>query len=52
VLFTGTLRENLDPSGEYTDQEIWHALELSHLKPFVEGQGLEHQCGENGESLR
>jgi hypothetical protein len=31
---------------------IWHALELSHLKPSVEGQGLEQYCEENGESLR
>ena len=27
ILFTGTLRKNLDPFNEYTDDEIWSALE-------------------------
>ncbi|KAG1670801.1 Multidrug resistance-associated protein 1 [Nymphon striatum] len=35
ILFTGNLRFNLDPLKEHTDDEIWHALELSHLKNFV-----------------
>lgn len=35
VLFSGSLRFNLDPLELYTDAEIWRALEVSHLKPFV-----------------
>lgn len=34
-VFEGTIRDNLDPSKAYTDEEIWKALELSHLKDHV-----------------
>ncbi len=27
VLFSGTLRYNLDPFAEYSDQDIWNVLE-------------------------
>ncbi|KAJ1927461.1 hypothetical protein FBU59_007218, partial [Linderina macrospora] len=31
VLFAGTIRENLDPFGRYSDDEIWRALDNAHL---------------------
>ncbi|KAM7295060.1 multidrug resistance-associated protein 5-like isoform X2 [Ixodes scapularis] len=34
-LVRGTLRENLDPTGSHTDDEIWTALEQAHLKDVV-----------------
>lgn len=31
VLFSGTVRENLDPFGEHTDAEMWEALQAVQL---------------------
>ena len=35
ILFTGSLRMNLDPFEEYADQELWDALEEASLKTTV-----------------
>ena len=45
---------NLDPLDQYSDRDIWCALELAHLKKFVSEmpQQLLHDCGEGGSSLR
>ncbi|XP_077284669.1 multidrug resistance-associated protein 1-like [Arctopsyche grandis] len=53
VLFSGTLRNNLDPFDKFTDDEVWRALEQSHLKPFVKGlsAGLKHAVIEGGDNL-
>ncbi|KAK3825331.1 MAG: ATP-binding cassette transporter 1 [Benniella sp.] len=53
VLFIGTIRSNLDPLGEIPDQELWQALEDSHLKAHVatlEG-GLNATVQEGGENF-
>uniref|UniRef100_A0A2R9BIW1 ABC-type glutathione-S-conjugate transporter n=1 Tax=Pan paniscus TaxID=9597 RepID=A0A2R9BIW1_PANPA len=54
ILFSGTLHMNLDPFGSYSEEDIWRALELSHLHTFVSSQpaGLDFQCSEGGENLR
>lgn len=48
MLFSGTLRINLDPFNSYSDAEVWKALELAHLKEFVSAldDGLEHEVSE------
>ncbi|KAG0212661.1 hypothetical protein BGX28_005857 [Mortierella sp. GBA30] len=53
VLFSGTIRTNLDPFEQRTDQELWEVLERSDLKNYVtscEG-GLDSQVTEFGENL-
>ncbi|KJH51062.1 ABC transporter, ATP-binding protein [Dictyocaulus viviparus] len=53
VLFSGTLRFNLDPTSKYTDAEIWLAIEYANLKSFVESLplGIYHQIEESGENI-
>lgn len=54
MLFSGTVRLNLDPFDKHSDEELWKVLEVSHLKNFVSGlnDGLRHQVTEGGENLR
>nr|APD26519.1 ATP-binding cassette transporter subfamily C member 1 X6 protein [Brachionus koreanus] len=53
VLFSGSLRMNLDPFEEYSDVQIWKALADAHLKNFVQGldNKLDFECSEGGENL-
>ncbi|CUM68582.1 uncharacterized protein PRCAT00006309001 [Priceomyces carsonii] len=34
-VFEGSIRSNLDPTNIFTDDQLWRALELSHLKDHV-----------------
>ncbi|ELU10450.1 hypothetical protein CAPTEDRAFT_161237 [Capitella teleta] len=53
VLFSGTLRLNLDPFDEHLDREVWESLEHAHLKSFVASlpEQLRHVCAEGGANL-
>lgn len=53
VLFSGTIRFNLDPFNQHTDVELWDALEKSHMKDFVSefDGGLDAIVSEYGENL-
>uniref|UniRef100_V5I844 ABC-type glutathione-S-conjugate transporter n=1 Tax=Anoplophora glabripennis TaxID=217634 RepID=V5I844_ANOGL len=53
VLFSGTLRMNLDPFDKHSDEEVWRALEQAHLKGFVKSlpAGLSQHMSEGGDNL-
>ncbi|KAJ6651178.1 hypothetical protein lerEdw1_000730, partial [Lerista edwardsae] len=51
-LFSGTIRENLDPLKQYTDADLYQVLEQCHLREVVtEMGGLDRELGERGKSL-
>ncbi|CEF71344.1 ATP-binding cassette sub-family C member 8 [Strongyloides ratti] len=53
MLFSGKLRDNLDPFYNYDDDCIWRALQLTHLDAFVTAlpNQLDHQIAESGNNL-
>ena len=54
VLFSGTLRFNMDPFDQYSDEHIWKALEKAQIKSFIVSScenGLDHVVAENGSNF-
>ena len=53
VLFSGSLRMNLDPFGKHNDRELWNSLELAHLRSFTSSLpgGLDFMISEGGGNL-
>ena len=53
VLFSGSLRRNLDPFGEYSDDVLWNALEAAKLIESVSElpAGLDSVMTEGGSNL-
>ncbi|KAH0808222.1 hypothetical protein GEV33_014569 [Tenebrio molitor] len=53
VLFIGSLRKNLDPFGEYSDCQIWQALEEVQMKNLIVSlpSGLETVVIEGGNNF-
>jgi len=54
VLFSGTLRLNLDPFNQYADEQVWRCLELAHLKSHIATlhEGLNYHVEEEGQNFR
>ncbi|XP_056675893.1 ATP-binding cassette sub-family C member 5 isoform X3 [Monodelphis domestica] len=53
VLFSGTVRSNLDPFSQYSEDQIWDALERTHMKECVAQLPLklESEVLENGDNF-
>uniref|UniRef100_A0A665UJ55 ATP-binding cassette, sub-family C (CFTR/MRP), member 8 n=1 Tax=Echeneis naucrates TaxID=173247 RepID=A0A665UJ55_ECHNA len=53
ILFSGTIRFNLDPEMKATDEMLWEALEIAQLKPVVKSLpgGLDAMVTEGGENF-
>uniref|UniRef100_A0A5B6ZCK4 ABC-type xenobiotic transporter n=1 Tax=Davidia involucrata TaxID=16924 RepID=A0A5B6ZCK4_DAVIN len=52
VLFSGTVRFNLDPFNEHNDADLWEALERAHLKDVIRSSlGLDAEVSEAGENF-
>ena len=54
MIFSGSLRFNMDPFGNHPDTELWDALGNAHLKEFIKTipEGLDYECNEGGSNLR
>ncbi|KDP28145.1 hypothetical protein JCGZ_13916 [Jatropha curcas] len=52
VLFEGTVRSNIDPIGQHSDEEIWKSLERCQLKDVVAAkpEKLDAPVVDNGEN--
>ncbi|XP_077091657.1 ATP-binding cassette sub-family C member 8 isoform X2 [Siphateles boraxobius] len=53
ILFSGTIRFNLDPERKATDKMLWEALEIAQLMPVVKALpgGLDAVVTEGGENF-
>ncbi|KAF9620097.1 hypothetical protein IFM89_010747 [Coptis chinensis] len=53
ILFSGTVRFNLDPFNEHNDADLWEALERAHLKDVIRRNslGLDAEVSEAGENF-
>ena len=53
VLFSGTVRSNLDPFNEKEDHQLWDALKATQLEKSVQNMegGLESKISDNGSNF-
>ncbi|KAF5303203.1 hypothetical protein FQA39_LY10116 [Lamprigera yunnana] len=51
VLFSGTVRNNLDPYCKYSDKELWDALDKVEMKSLIKSLEMEIYDGSSGFSV-
>jgi len=53
ILFSGTMRQNLDPLSQYTDGRVKRAVRCAHLEELANSWplGLDHKISEDGSNL-
>ncbi|CAN7049540.1 hypothetical protein IGI04_026558 [Brassica rapa subsp. trilocularis] len=53
VLFSGTVRFNIDPFSEHNDSDLWEALQRAHIKDVIARNpfGLDAEVSEGGENF-
>ncbi|VVA93078.1 unnamed protein product [Arabis nemorensis] len=53
VLFSGTVRLNIDPFSEHNDADLWEALQRAHIKDVIARTsfGLDTEVSEGGENF-
>ncbi|XP_030750791.1 multidrug resistance-associated protein 4-like [Sitophilus oryzae] len=49
ILFSGTIRTNIDPLNIYKDSEIWNALEKVQMRPVI--MSLDQEIVDHGQSF-
>lgn len=50
-VFNATIRDNITMFGQFDDDEVTRAINLSGLSALIEKRGEEYLCGENGNGL-
>ncbi len=52
-LFQGTIRTNLDPFQQFTDEQLWQSLQRAHLRDVIQNLslGLDTDISEGGANL-
>ena len=54
IIFSETVRKNLDPTEKYSDEKLWSVLEKVQLKSFISEkiEKLDYMLSEQGANLR
>lgn len=50
-IFNASIRDNITMFGEYNDEDVNRAIEMSGLESVIKEKGSDYLCGENGSGL-